>query len=256
MPRRGLVVLISDLFFPADEVFSALDHFRFRGHDLLVLQVLDPVERSMPLDGMVRFHDLETGEEMLTRADEIRPAYQAAVDGWLGELDAGCLGREIDRAVLTTDEPPDRALVEYLGRRSAPLIDQRIEAADSMGGLGFIHGGFPGGRRWRSRPCRSWSTCCSAARPRGSTLGSLRFLRVALRDNAHRRKIRRWLLLALRIGGRAPARPPVRPALLVGARRPRPGARGRVLIDRRPAWGPAARAGRPSTGPRTRPPRA
>ena len=118
MPRRGLVVLISDLFFEADEIFSALDHFRFRGHDLLVLQILDPVERLMPLEGMVRFHDLETGEELLTRADEIRPAYEAAVAGWLGELEAGCLGREIDRAVLTTDDPPDRALVEYLGRRS------------------------------------------------------------------------------------------------------------------------------------------
>ena len=118
MPRRGLVVVLSDLFFPAGDIFSALDHFRFRGHDLLVLQVLDPFERAMPLEGMVRFHDLETGEEILTQADEIRPAYLAAVDGWLGELDAGCLGREIGRAVLTTDEPVDRALVEYLGRRS------------------------------------------------------------------------------------------------------------------------------------------
>ena len=118
MPRRGLVILISDLFFPSEEVFSALDHFRFRGHDLLILQVLDPVERAMPLEGMVRFHDLETGEELLTRADEIGPTYRAAVDAWLEELAAGCLGREVDRAVLTTDEPPDRALVEYLNRRS------------------------------------------------------------------------------------------------------------------------------------------
>jgi uncharacterized protein (DUF58 family) len=118
MPRRGLVVLISDLFFPAEEVFSALDHFRFRGHDLLVLQVLDPIERSLSLDGMVRFHDLETGEEILTRAEEVRPAYEAAIANWLGELETGCLGRQIDRAVLTTDQPPVRALVEYLGRRS------------------------------------------------------------------------------------------------------------------------------------------
>jgi len=118
MPRRGLVVLISDLFFPSDEVFSALDHFRFRGHDLLVLQVLDPFERSIPADGMIRFHDLETGQELLTRAEEIRPAYEAAVSAWLEELDRGCLGREIDRTTLTTDEPPERALVSYLGRRA------------------------------------------------------------------------------------------------------------------------------------------
>ncbi len=118
MPRRGLVVLISDLLYPADEVFSALDHFRFRGHDLLVLQVLDPIERALDLDGLVRFHDLETGEELLTRAEEIRPAYQAAVSAWLDELAAGCLGREVDRAVLATDEPPGLALQNYLIRRS------------------------------------------------------------------------------------------------------------------------------------------
>jgi uncharacterized protein (DUF58 family) len=118
MPRRGLVVLISDFLFPSEEIFSALDHFRFRGHDLLVLQVLDPIERAIPLDGMVRFHDLETSEELLTRAEEIGPAYAEAVEGWLGELESGCLGREIDRVVMTTDEPADRALVEYLGRRA------------------------------------------------------------------------------------------------------------------------------------------
>ena len=44
MPRRGLVVLISDLFFAPDEVFSGLDHLPFHGHDLLVFHVLDPLE--------------------------------------------------------------------------------------------------------------------------------------------------------------------------------------------------------------------
>jgi len=118
MPRRGLVVLLSDLFFPADEVFQALDHFQFLGHDLLIFQVLDPVERSLPLDGHVRFHDLETGEEVVTQAGEVRAAYQAAVADWLGELKTGCESREIDRVVLTTDEPLDRALYDYLVARA------------------------------------------------------------------------------------------------------------------------------------------
>jgi uncharacterized protein (DUF58 family) len=118
MPRRGLVIVISDFLFASEEVFSALDHFRFRGHDLLMIQVLDPIERAIPLEGMIRFHDLESGEELLTRAEEIAPAYAEAVGGWLDELEKGCLGREIDRVVMTTDEPADRALVEFLGRRA------------------------------------------------------------------------------------------------------------------------------------------
>lgn len=118
MPRRGLVVVVSDLFYPVDEVFAGLDHFRFLGHDLLVFQVLDPVELRMPLSGHVKFHDLETGEEVVTHADEVRAAYESAVAGWFQALDDGCRGREIDRVILATDEPLDRALYDYLVKRS------------------------------------------------------------------------------------------------------------------------------------------
>jgi uncharacterized protein (DUF58 family) len=118
MPRRGLVVLISDLFYDTAEVFAGLDHFRFLGHDVLVLQVLDPLERWLPLEGAVRFHDLETGEELVTEADAVRPAYQAALGRWLDELEQGCRAREVDRVALTTDEPLARALGDYLARRA------------------------------------------------------------------------------------------------------------------------------------------
>jgi len=118
MPRRGLVVLVSDLFFETEEVFSGLDHLRFHGHDLVVFHLLDPVEHRLPLEGQVRFHDLETGDELTTQVDEIRAAYVAAISAWQAELDAGCRGREIDRVAMTTDQPLERALYEYLTRRS------------------------------------------------------------------------------------------------------------------------------------------
>lgn len=118
MPRRGLVVLISDLFFETNDVFSGLDHFLFHGHDLVVFHVLDPVEHHLPLEGQVRFHDLETGEELTTHVEEIRDRYSVAIANWLTDLDAGCRGREIDRVTITTDQPLERALSEYLTRRS------------------------------------------------------------------------------------------------------------------------------------------
>ncbi len=118
MPRRGLVVLVSDLFYDAAELFDGLDHFRYQGHDVLLFQVLDPVERWLPVEGSVRFHDLETGEELVTEADAIRPAYQAAVGRWLVELEQGCRTRELDRVELTTDQPLARALSDYLAQRA------------------------------------------------------------------------------------------------------------------------------------------
>ncbi len=118
MPRRGLVVVISDLFYDSADLFRGLDHIRYRGHDLLLLQVLDPLERRLPLEGVVRFHDLETGEELLTQVEDIRAGYEAALGGWFEELEQGCRTRELERVVLTTDEPLDRALYDYLARRA------------------------------------------------------------------------------------------------------------------------------------------
>jgi uncharacterized protein (DUF58 family) len=119
MPRRGLVVLISDLFYAPDEVFSGLDHLRFHGHDILLFHLLDPIEAGLPPTGQIRFRDLETGEELLTHVDEIRSSYTAAVAKWCAELDQGSLGRGIDRVPLTSDMPLDRALFDYLTKRAA-----------------------------------------------------------------------------------------------------------------------------------------
>jgi uncharacterized protein (DUF58 family) len=118
MPRRGLVVLISDLFYPMEEVFSGLDHFRFQGHDVLLFQVLDPLERWLEVEGSTRFHDLETGEELVVQAEDVRPAYQDALRRWLEEIEQGCRGREIERVALTTDQPLALALSDYLARRA------------------------------------------------------------------------------------------------------------------------------------------
>lgn len=121
LPRRGLVVLISDLYCDADELWPALDHFRHVGHDLLVLQVLTPLERRMPADGAVKLVDAETGERVETLAHEIRESYTRAVDQWLNELSQGCAARGIDHRPFTTDEPLERALADYCLKRSRLL---------------------------------------------------------------------------------------------------------------------------------------
>lgn len=117
MPRRGLVVLISDLYYESAELFLALDHFRHFGHDLLVFQILAPLERQMPIDGAVRLIDVETGESLDTLAHEIRDSFSAAVGRWIDEVHAGCQARDIDHVCLTTDQPLEAALMEYLMKR-------------------------------------------------------------------------------------------------------------------------------------------
>jgi hypothetical protein len=118
MPRRGLVVVISDLYYDPTELLSALDHFRHFGHDVLIFQVLAPLERRMPIDGAVKLVDSETGETLETLAHEIRDSFTAAVGRWIDELHTGCLARDIDHVCLTTDSPLESALMDYFLKRS------------------------------------------------------------------------------------------------------------------------------------------
>ncbi len=119
--KRGLVAVISDCFDDLPRVLDALDHLLFLKHEVVLFQILDPWERDLPLEGNVRFRDLETGEVLTTLSEGVRDGYRTAVREWLTELDRGCLSRGIDRVELTTNDPLDKALLEYFVRRSRLL---------------------------------------------------------------------------------------------------------------------------------------
>src|SRR5438876_9929418 len=116
--KRGLVAVISDCFDDIPRIMDGLDHLLFLKHEVVLFQVLDPWERDLPLEGNVRFRDLETGEMLTTLSEGIREGYRTAVRQWLEELDRECLSRGIERVELTTNDPLDKALLEYFVKRA------------------------------------------------------------------------------------------------------------------------------------------
>jgi uncharacterized protein (DUF58 family) len=116
--RRGLVVVISDVFGDLEETIGGLDHLRFLNHEVILFHLMDPVERDLSLDGNIRFRDLESGETLTTQAEGIRDAYKKAVDAWRQALELECRKRAIDRIELVTTDPPDRAILDYLVKRA------------------------------------------------------------------------------------------------------------------------------------------
>jgi uncharacterized protein (DUF58 family) len=116
--KRGVVAVISDCFDDLPRIMDGLDHLLFLNHEVVLFQVLDPWERDLPLEGNVRFRDLETGETLTTLSEGIRDGYRQAVRQWLAELDRECLSRGIDRVELTTNDPLDKALLDYFVKRS------------------------------------------------------------------------------------------------------------------------------------------
>ena len=119
--HRGIVVVLSDLFDDLDSFMKGVERLRFSQHEVIVFHLWDPWERDLPLEGHYRFHDLETGEVLLTQAESVRDAYQGAVEAWRSELEVECRNRAVDRIELSTNEPLDQALVDYLVRRAKAL---------------------------------------------------------------------------------------------------------------------------------------
>jgi uncharacterized protein (DUF58 family) len=115
--RRGLVFLISDGFDDVEPLLTGLRHLRFRGHEVVLFHVLHRDEVEFPLDGNVRFLDLEGADELLTRPHLLRPAYLRAVNAYLEQMERGCDRGRIEYVRMLTDRPLGAALGEYLVRR-------------------------------------------------------------------------------------------------------------------------------------------
>jgi uncharacterized protein (DUF58 family) len=115
--KRGMVVLISDLLDEPDRVIRGLKHFQFRGTDVVVFHVLDPHELEFPFERATRFEDMETEAEVLAVPIVVRKAYieamQALIDRYKRELG----GSGIDYHLLTTADPLELALMQYLSTR-------------------------------------------------------------------------------------------------------------------------------------------
>jgi uncharacterized protein (DUF58 family) len=116
--RRGLLVLISDLYEEPDVLLRALGKLGFRGHDLIVFHVLDPAELAFPFDDPSSFEDLETGEQIPIVPEALVEQYRAMIRQHVDELTTRCAGQRIDYTLLETSMPLDHALAKFLATRS------------------------------------------------------------------------------------------------------------------------------------------
>lgn len=116
--RRGLLVIISDLFGDVTSLLKALAHFRHAHHEILIFQIWDRDELEFPFKGWTQFESLETtGAKHLLDPALLREAYLANLAKFRDELTRGCRRNKIDLVPFTTDQPYADALAAYLSRR-------------------------------------------------------------------------------------------------------------------------------------------
>jgi uncharacterized protein (DUF58 family) len=121
--RAGMVILVSDLLVAPDEsaqVEEALRGLRAAGHDVSVLQVLDPSELDLAVaTGDAVFVDPETGFEIPASVAEVRDAYRATMNAAIASWRTTCARLGARYALLTTDRPYGVALREVYDARAA-----------------------------------------------------------------------------------------------------------------------------------------
>ncbi len=116
--RRGLVIIVSDFFDDVNSILTALKHFRYKNNEVIVFQILDPIERSFSFGRDAIFKDLETGAEMTTQPYQIQKAYRDAMTSFINKIKSECLNSNIEYNLIETSTPFDKALFNYIQKRS------------------------------------------------------------------------------------------------------------------------------------------
>ncbi len=122
-PRRGMMVVISDLLaekhgsIDRSGMMKGLRMLRQRGHDVLVLHVMDDDELDFPFTGPTRFDGLEMDEFLNCNPRALREGYLAALGAFLEETRRACAKETIDYKLIRTSDPLDAALATFLSNR-------------------------------------------------------------------------------------------------------------------------------------------
>lgn len=121
--RRGRLVVLSDfLGHDPSEVFEALSPFLHRGFEILLMQLNDPDEMTLPNAPLARFQDMETGETIEVEPSEIRSDYERRMLARTAEFAAGATRRRIDFTALDNASPYREAIEAYLGFRRGKTV--------------------------------------------------------------------------------------------------------------------------------------
>ena len=118
LKHRSMVILISDLLDPADDVISALHHLRHRRHEVLLLQVLAHDEIAFPFRNWTLFKNMElTGHELRLDPAVVRRRYLDALAAHRRAIEKACSDLRISYQLIDTQNSVDQALTAYLSTR-------------------------------------------------------------------------------------------------------------------------------------------
>src|SRR5437763_16726564 len=115
--RKGILVIVSDLYEPPEAVMDAIKPLRFRGNDIIVFHVLDPAEIEFNFDDASSFQDLESGEQIPVVPSGMADEYRRLIQEHIAALTTRFSQNRVDYTLANTATPLDYALFKYLSAR-------------------------------------------------------------------------------------------------------------------------------------------
>jgi uncharacterized protein (DUF58 family) len=116
--KRGLVVLVSDLLAPIDQLEPSLGRLTAAGHEVIIFQVLDPNELAFDFHNAMLFQDVESGRDLYLDPEAVRPEYQRKLAEHSEAVEKICRRLGISFHRVTTDRPLELCLSDFLRSRS------------------------------------------------------------------------------------------------------------------------------------------
>jgi uncharacterized protein (DUF58 family) len=128
--KRGVVVLLSDLLAPIEAVETRLAYLRSRGHEVVVLRILDPAEVDFPFQDAALFHDVESGRDLYIDPKIARDRYRERFAEHAAAIARACNKLGITLTDLPTNRPLELALFDFLSARlrGGRLVSRRQSA--------------------------------------------------------------------------------------------------------------------------------
>jgi uncharacterized protein (DUF58 family) len=121
LTHRSLIVILSDFFDDMTSIKKGLRHLRYKKHEVMVFQILDPAEISFPFEDATLFKGLEEMGELLTEPRALREGYLQQLEMFTEELRKTCRGMHADFTRMNSGESLDVTLSGFLAARSATI---------------------------------------------------------------------------------------------------------------------------------------
>jgi uncharacterized protein (DUF58 family) len=119
--HRSLIVVLSDFFDDIENIKKGLRHLRYKKHELMVFQILDPMEIDFPFDDVTLFKGMEEAGQLLTEPRSLREAYLEQLNTFTTQMRTMCRGMGIDFTRMNSGESLDVSLSSFLATRSASM---------------------------------------------------------------------------------------------------------------------------------------